>query len=70
MNASIVMESEALALALGAMAGMYADLVKKAAFQGHEIDYIRAMQLLGEIGRLQQRAVAWLDGVTPENSAA
>ena len=55
----VVVESAALALA--GLTGMYADLVKKTAFHGHPLDRVKARQMVGEIGRLQKQALAWLD---------
>jgi len=59
---SIVVESGALALA--GLAGMYADLVKKTAYHDHPFDFLKARQMVGEIGRLQKLALAWLDRTT------
>ena len=59
-NAKLVVLLSVL-LALAGLAGMYADLVKKTAFHGHPLDRVKARQMVGEIGRLQKQALAWLD---------
>lgn len=59
---AIVVESGALAIA--GLAGMYADLVKKTAYHDHPLDWVKARQMVGEIGRLQTQALAWLDRMT------
>lgn len=40
---------------------MYADEIKKVAYQGHKLNIVQARQMVGEIGRLQRAALAWLD---------
>jgi len=60
----IVVESGALAIA--GVAGMYADLIKKTAYHGHTLDWVKARQMVGEIGRLQKQALAWLDSMTQD----
>lgn len=45
----------------GQDAGLNAGLVKKTAFHGHPLDRVKARQMVGEIGRLQKQALAWLD---------
>ena len=65
---SIVIESGALAIA--GLAGMYAELIKKVAFHGHDLDRVKALQMVGEIGRLQRMALAWLDSCPPHTEDA
>ena len=55
----IVVESATLALA--GLTGMYADEMKKVAYHGHKLNIMKARQMVGEIGRLQKQALAWLD---------
>lgn len=55
----IILESGALALA--GLAGMYADEIKKVAYHGHQLNIVKARQMVGEIGRLQRAALAWIN---------
>ena len=48
-------------MALVGLAGMYADEIKKVAYQGHKLNIVKARQMVGEIGRLQRAALAWIN---------